>query len=732
MKGRLNLFPQTGGVFQFGPVNERIRLVPCLERNGIPARQVARTEDERGQRRGGKRVIEKTRCLHGVHDTPLFRLQRGNSRFCPALVVCRPFLNIRKRIFFPPRTKVSRQFFDCITVILGKTERDIAVIVDKLRGGNARLTHTVIQSGRVQNGNGYLIIGSLRCDFGIGKILCVADIRPKKPHKILFVLGAENGIRQRGVTELDIGQTNFLHDKRRIFQIDGIAHLIGRLFHAVLRRRTGTRLCVDFLRLLHYLLRVWTVRTKRRLRLLKGSETTSGCHSKTALFIVPVMVIKLPVGILLDGDGFIAVSVTGDGLNHCFRLRIPDVSGPQAMLKHLPAHEHLIPPRLVGIDVENVVIRDTCQDDLFLGVLGMEREPVPDSVFQRRQFCFFYRQPVSGVPFRRLFPDLCQIILRLPLAGKFLGNAGRVHIDFLPDVIPNGIAVIGLDQEEPLRRGVVAPVRDLRRLCQHLACMVGRVRQFRGGGHDLIGLVKQGLMETVAVLRHIEVEPHEARVLNGEGGLFNGFAALQISSLFVVVVTGIPIGRVPQEGVPDNRVIPLINLCRGRRKAVTGSGERDSAESGVIPFQSGIPHFIRVTQILVILNQRPNPFLDLRPAQTGLRVVSGVPDHQALGTGLHVAAAAIGKLPASTVSAIESSSSTLNGWPSNGWRSESGICRTVSVMASAVAPVWVSASFCLGLGIRVHLAFSMWVYGEKKKGVYPVPRWGGIHAYVAA
>ena len=72
----------------------------------------------------------------------------------------------------------------------------------------------------------------------------------------------------------------------------------------------------------------------------------------------------------------------------------------------------------------------------------------------------------------------------------------------------------------------------------------------------------------------------------------------------------------------------------------------------------------------------------------------------------------------STVSVIASSSSTLKGCPSKGCSSERGIRWTVSATAGA------SASFFFALGICVHLAFSMWVYGKKKKGVYPAPSVG--------
>ena len=358
------------------------------------------------------------------------------------------------------------------------------------------------------------------------------------------------------------------------------------------------------------------------------------------------MVVELPVGVLLDDDSLIAAAVAGGSLHCFFRLGVPDVSSPQAMLEHLPVHEHLVPPRLVRVDIEHIPIRDARQDDLLCTVLGIDGERVPDAIFQGRQLCLLRFEPVGGLPPCDILLDLEQIVLGLPLAGELLGDALRVNIYLIPDVIPDGIAALGLDQEEPLRGGIVAAVRHPRRLCQHLACAVGRVRQFRGGGHGLIGLVQQGLVETTAVLRHIEIQPHEARVLDGERRLFDGLAALHIGGLFVVVVTSVPIRRVPQEGVPDDRVIPLIDVCRGRGKTVSGSRERDGAELGVILLKGGIPLFVRAAQILAVLDERAEPLLDLGPAQAHLCVVAGVTDHQSLRAGLHTAPAAIGKLPA--------------------------------------------------------------------------------------
>ena len=183
------------------------------------------------------------------------------------------------------------------------------------------------------------------------------------------------------------------------------------------------------------------------------------------------MIVELPVGILLDDDGLIAVQIAGGRLYRLFQLGVPDVSRPQAMLERLPVHEHLVPPRLVRIDIEHILIRDARQDDLLCTVLGVEGERVPNAIFQRRQFCLLRFEPVGSLPFCHILLDLEQIVLGLPLAGELLGYALRVNIYLLPDVIPDSIAALGLDQEEPLRGGKVARLCQSCRLCQHLMLM---------------------------------------------------------------------------------------------------------------------------------------------------------------------------------------------------------------------------------------------------------------------
>ena len=61
-------------------------------------------------------------------------------------------------------------------------------------------------------------------------------------------------------------------------------------------------------------------------------------------------------------------------------------------------------------------------------------------------------------PFRRFLfvdclSDLLQIILSLPLAGEGLTDALAVNINFVPNIVPDGVAVVRFDHAEPLMGG---------------------------------------------------------------------------------------------------------------------------------------------------------------------------------------------------------------------------------------------------------------------------------------
>ena len=316
------------------------------------------------------------------------------------------------------------------------------------------------------------------------------------------------------------------------------------------------------------------------------------------------------------------------------------------MLERLPVHEHMVLPRLVRIDIEHILIRDARQDDLLCTVLGVEGERVPDAIFQRRQFCLLRFEPVGGLPPCDILLDLEQIVLGLPLAGELLGNALRVHIDLCPDVIPDSISALGLNEGEPFRGGKVARLRQLCRLCQHL--MLPR----RLGGHlrrslqHPINPVKKLLTETVMVFRGIEVQAHKGGVLYRERRPVDGPQPLHRGGLPVIVAAGVPKRRVLQEGVRDDGEIPLVDVLRGGREAVSRRGEGDAAESGVVPLHIGILCVLRLAQIAATRHQFPDPPLHLGPAQADFRPLVGVADHQPLGAVLDIAVGAVRELPA--------------------------------------------------------------------------------------
>ena len=72
-------------------------------------------------------------------------------------------------------------------------------------------------------------------------------------------------------------------------------------------------------------------------------------------------------------------------------------------------------------------------------------------------------------PFRLLLfadrlSDLLQIILGLPFAGEGLTDALAVNINFVPNIVPDGVAVVRFDHTEPLIGG--------RLLCGKLCCIL--------------------------------------------------------------------------------------------------------------------------------------------------------------------------------------------------------------------------------------------------------------------
>ena len=244
----------------------------------MPACQVSRPKDEGVQGGAGKRVIEKARRLHGIHDTPLFRLQCGNGRFRLALVVRRPFINIRKGVFFligrmtrlpGPDLNIGQMLRVALVCqplsfcILPQKNREIRLVtVDDPSTSVQALAITSpnpvivrVFSHERLNLIGFVVVKIaevfavtagiilFRAHFR-DKKMGIALIRPKHPLQALLALDTEDGVCQRGVTELDIKQPNLLHNEGRIFQIDGIAHLIGRLFRTVLRCFRGSGYCI--------------------------------------------------------------------------------------------------------------------------------------------------------------------------------------------------------------------------------------------------------------------------------------------------------------------------------------------------------------------------------------------------------------------------------------------------------------------------------------------------------
>ena len=86
------------------------------------------------------------------------------------------------------------------------------------------------------------------------------------------------------------------------------------------------------------------------------------------------------------------------------------------------------------------------------------------------------------IQFGNRFLDLFQIVVCLPLALKFLADALIVDIDRFRQIVPNGIAFIGFNDEKSLVGRERIFCRNLLRLPEHficpVVCKIGRINDF--------------------------------------------------------------------------------------------------------------------------------------------------------------------------------------------------------------------------------------------------------------
>ena len=74
--------------------------------------------------------------------------------------------------------------------------------------------------------------------------------------------------------------------------------------------------------------------------------------------------------------------------------------------------------------------------------------------FPRLHFCFqlglLHIQPLGSFFFGNCLFHFLQIVVGLPLAGKLLADTLLIHIDFIPNVIPDSITALSFNHTEPL------------------------------------------------------------------------------------------------------------------------------------------------------------------------------------------------------------------------------------------------------------------------------------------
>ena len=122
-------------------------------------------------------------------------------------------------------------------------------------------------------------------------------------------------------------------------------------------------------------------------------------------------------------------------------------------------------------------------------------------------------------PFRRFLfvdclSDLLQIILSLPLAGEGLTDALAVNINFVPNIVPDGVAVLSFDHAEPLIGGRLLCGKPCCILCDllHKAAFLLRsimpvVEQAESTAHifgKLLLCAADGIIGTVTLVRPIQ------------------------------------------------------------------------------------------------------------------------------------------------------------------------------------------------------------------------------------
>ena len=94
----------------------------------------------------------------------------------------------------------------------------------------------------------------------------------------------------------------------------------------------------------------------------------------------------------------------------------------------------------------------------------------------------FHIKPFGSFLFGNRFFDIFQVVVCLPLALKFLADALIVDIDCFRQIVPNGIALIGFNDEKSLVGRERIFSCNLLRLSEHficpVVCKIGRINDF--------------------------------------------------------------------------------------------------------------------------------------------------------------------------------------------------------------------------------------------------------------
>ena len=271
-------------------------------------------------------------------------------------------------------------------------------------------------------GGGVFGIGKQFFQFSVTRIFLVKEVRQTAPAHILcqhrlFLRCGGSALRLHGFQGTDGVQIALKTLQRRALSDMVIGDAV---VPAIRVQRIGKRVLLFLFRRSEYRRRLV------RLRLRRGQRSGG----------------RLLYNFPNKGDRFRAEDGKADLLDKGDVLKVDNaVRGIYAIHKEGPAVD--LKYRFTG---NKILCRKFCVGDCWLrGRL--------DRLLCGGVFGALHIEPFRRFLFVDCLSDLIQIILSLPLAGEGLTDALAVNINFVPNIVPDGVAVVRFDHAEPLIGG---------------------------------------------------------------------------------------------------------------------------------------------------------------------------------------------------------------------------------------------------------------------------------------